>query len=252
MTSMLVESRGDVAVAHMMHGRSNALDLEFCSEIVAALDQLAADRVRAVVLTANGNIFSAGVDLIRLCDDGPDYRARFVAALTRLVHALFSYPIPLVAAVNGHAIAGGCIIACTADRRTMARGPGRIGVPELLVGVPFPTAALEMVRFAVPPQHVQSVVYGGATYSPDAALAIGLIDDVVEPAVLVDHAVAAAARLAALPADVFALTKRQLRAPTLANIQAGAARDREVAATWNDPAAIDRVRDYVARTLKRR
>lgn len=252
MGSIRVERHGDVVVARMMHGKANALDLEFCADIVDTLDELAASSARAVVLTGNGNIFSAGVDLIRLQDGGPDYRDHFVPAISTLVHTLFVFPKPLVAAVNGHAVAGGCVIACTADHRIMARGPARIGVPELLVGLPFPTAALEMVRFVVSPHHLQSVVYGGATYPPEDALAIGLVDELVEPAALVEHASAAATRLGAVPAEVFALTKRELRAPTLANIEAGAARDAEVVPIWKESATLDRVRDYVERTFKRR
>jgi enoyl-CoA hydratase len=250
--SLRLERRDDVVVAQMAHGKANALDLEFCATIVSTLDALAASSARAVVLTGTGSIFSAGVDLLRLCDDGPDYRSRFVPALSELMDALFSFPRPLVAAVNGHAVAGGCLIACTADHRIMTRGSGRIGVPELMVGIPFPTKALEVLRFVVPSQYLQAVVYRGAAYTPDEALAIGLIDEVAEPAALVNAAVAAAARMAALPPDVFALTKRQLRAPALAFMQAGAARDEEIATIWTDPAAIDRVRDYVARTFKRR
>lgn len=250
--SIRLESRDDIVVAHLMHGRANALDLEFCAAIVRSLDEVAASAARAVVLTGHGTIFSAGVDLIRLQQETPHYSERFLPVFSTLVHALFNFPKPLVAALNGHAVAGGWVIACTADHRIMAGGAARIGVPELRVGVPFPTAALEVVRFVVPPQHVQAVVYGGATYSPDHALAIGLIDEIVEPAELLERAVAAAARLGALPADVFALTKRQLRAPTLAAIEAGAARDAEVVGMWQDPATLDRVRDYVARTFKRR
>jgi enoyl-CoA hydratase len=249
--SLRLEQRDDVVLAHMMHGKANALDLEFCTEIIATFDELSATRARAVVLTGNGGIFSAGVDLIRLCDDDDAYRDRFVPALSALLHALFRFPKPLVAAINGHAIAGGCIIACTADHRIMARGPGRIGVPELLVGVPMPTAALEIVRFALPPQRLQTVVYGGATCTADDALAMGLVDELVQPAALIDHAVAAAARMGAYAPDVFALTKRQLRAPAMALIQAGAAHDAEVEPVWKDAATLARIRDYIARTFRR-
>ena len=72
----------------------------------------------------------------------------------------------MVAAINGHAIAGGCVLGCTADYRIMAKQPGRIGVPELLVGVSFPTVALEIMRFAAAPQYFESLIYGGATLDP--------------------------------------------------------------------------------------
>ena len=90
----------------------------------------------------------------------------------------------MVAAVNGHAIAGGCVIARAADARLMAEGAGRIGVPELLVGVPFPAAALEVVRFAVPREKVQSLIYTGRTLSAEEALGAGLVDEVVAPGAL--------------------------------------------------------------------
>jgi enoyl-CoA hydratase len=248
----LEERADDIVVVRMMNGKANALDVEFCTALVHEIEALATGNARAVVLTGSGNIFSAGVDLIRLCDDGPAYRDEFVPRISKLVNALFRFPKPLVAAVNGHAIAGGCIMACTADHRIMARSNGRIGVPELLVGVPLPTTALEVVRFVVPPHHMQAVVYGGATYSADEALAIGLVDEIVEPAVLLDHAVTVAGHLAAYSAEAFALTKRQLRAPALANIAAGADLDAEVLPVWQDAATLTRIRDYIARTFKRR
>lgn len=250
--SLPIQMRGAVAVARMAHGKANALDASFCQTLIESLRALAAGPARAVVLTADGGIFSAGVDLIRLLDGGAEYRAGFVPLISTLVHALFSFPKPLVAAVNGHAIAGGCVIACTADHRIMARGPVRIGVPELLVGVPFPTAALEVVRFVVPAHHLQAVVYGGGTYSPDEALALGLVDELVDPHSLVAQAVEAARRLGELPPQAFALTKRQLRAPTLARIAAGPPVDVEVERTWNEAETLQRVRGYVERTLPRR
>jgi enoyl-CoA hydratase len=250
--SFPIEMRGAIAVARMAYRKANALDTSFCHTLLDGLEALAAGPARAVVLTADGSIFSAGVDLIRLLDGGAEYRAAFVPLLSTLVRALFTFPKPLVAAVNGHAIAGGCVIACTADHRIMARGPARIGVPELLVGVPFPTAALEVVRFVVPAHQVQAVVYGGATCAPDDALAVGLVDELADAHSLLDHAIEAARRLGELPARAFVLTKRQLRGPTLARIEAGAARDVEVEKEWSDAETLRRVRGYVERTLRRR
>ena len=252
MLAISTDRRDDVVVAHMVHGKANVLDVEFCREIISVLDTLAASDARAVVLTGQGNIFSAGVDLIRFQQAGPDYRDLFVPAISQLVVAMLRFPKPLIAAVNGHAVAGGCVMACTADHRVMARGTGRIGVPEVIVGLPYPVAALEAVRFAVPPQQLHAVVYGGATYLPEDALAVGLVDDLVDAVVLVDAALEAAARLATIPTEVFAHVKRALRAPVFANIAAGAEQDREITAVWKTSATLERVRDYVERTFKAR
>ena len=100
--------------------------------------------------------------------------ATFLPAMNQAFEALFAFPKPVVAAVNGHAIAGGCIMACCADYRIMAREPGRIGIPELLVGVPFPVVPLEIVRFATPPQHLQALIYRGLTLTADDALRVRL------------------------------------------------------------------------------
>ncbi len=251
MESIRIETRDGVAVMQMMHGKASTLDLEFCEQLIDTLETLAGS-AHAVVLTGSGSIFSAGVDLIRLQADGPPYIERFVPMITTLVRALFDFPGPLVAAVNGHAVAGGCVMACAADYRVMARGSARIGVPELRVGVPFPAAALEMVRFVVPAHKVQTVVYGGATYLPEEAFELGLIDELADVDGLLERARTIALQLAELPPAAFALTKRQLRAPALERIAAGAANDREVERMWQQPDTLNRIRSYVERTFKPR
>jgi hypothetical protein len=119
------------------------------------LDAAAGSDARAVVLTGAGSIFCAGVDLFRVVDEGADYVRRFLPSLADVIRKLFMLPKPVVAAANGHAIAGGCILVAACDYRLMARGGGRIGVPELLVGVPFPAIALEILRFALAPERMQ-------------------------------------------------------------------------------------------------
>jgi enoyl-CoA hydratase len=250
MESIGIETRGDIAIMRMQRGKASAFDLEFTQAIIDTLASLTNGPAAAVVLTGSGNIFSAGVDLIRLQEGGPSYIQRFVPLLTQLVHALFEFPKPLIAALNGHAVAGGCVIACAADHRIMARGNGRIGVPELLVGLPFPTAALELVRFVVPPQNLASVVYGAETYDADEAMEVGLVDEVCSADDLLERALSAAQRFAALPAPAFALTKRQLHAPVLERIAAGAADDVEAARLWQHPDSLERVRRHVERTFK--
>src|SRR5687768_15235639 len=199
-----------IVTLRLAHGKASALDVELLDGLARVIAEIALDDgVRAVILTGTGSIFSAGVDLFRLTDGGDDYVSRFVPALSRMLLDLFSLPKPLVVAVNGHAIAGGCIFTLTGDYRIMAAGNARIGMPELLVGVPFPPAVLEVVRFSVPPQHLQSLIYTGKTVPPDEALRLGLIDEISES--LLPRATEVATQLAALPSAVFQLVKRQLR-----------------------------------------
>ena len=175
----------------------------------------------------------------------------FLTAMSGAFEALFAFPKPLVAAVNGHAIAGGCVMTACADYRIMAREPGRIGIPELLVGVPFPIVPLEIVRFATPPQHLQTLIYRGLTLTAVDALACGLIDAVADPDRALDEAIAVAESLAAVPLSAFQLTKQLLREPALRRMREGAALDARVRDAWAGEPVLTAVRDYVARTLKR-
>ncbi len=119
----------------------------------------------------------------------------------------------MVAAVNGHAVAGGCILAACADRRLIARGEARIGVTELLVGVPFPPLAFEIMRYVATHKFFPEVIFSAATYPPEEAVKRGLADEIVPPEKLVDLAVENAERLAALRPAAFALTKQAMRQP---------------------------------------
>jgi len=244
--------RGDIAVLTMNHGKANALDIELLAAITAQFEMLRAAPERAVVLTGQGRMFSAGVDLPRLADGGPDYVRRFLPALHRLYHTVFFFPKPVVAAVNGHAIAGGCVLECCADKRIAARENYRIGVTELLVGVPFPAMAFEVMRFATAPQYFADGILTGSTYAPEVALQRGLVDEITEPAALLDRAVAAAETLAALPPRTFEATKRQIRQPAADALERhGPQVDRIAEEIWTSGATIDHIRDYVARTFKK-
>ncbi len=250
----MIESRdeGPVRVLELRHGKANALDLELFGALMEALEEArAAAGCRALVLTATGGIFSAGVDLKRVLAEGPEYLAAFVPRIGEGLARLFSHPQPVVAAVNGHAVAGGCILACACDRRITADGGARIGVPELAVGVPYPSAALEILRFTVGDRALQEVVLTAGTSEVREARRLGLVDEVVPAGELRTRAVAVAAQMAAVAPDTFALTKRQIRQPLLDRLRAPAAAeaDREVERLWLRDDTREAIRSYVERTL---
>jgi enoyl-CoA hydratase/carnithine racemase len=241
-----------VAVLTLMHGKANALDIEFCDAIADRFADLRNSDAKAVVLTGQGKIFSAGVDLKRLSEGGADYIRQFLPTLHRLYEVVFFHPKPVVAAVNGHAIAGGCVLACCADRRLMAREAGRIGVTEILVGVPFPALAFEIMRHATPSYFFSETILSGETFAAETASHRGWVNEVVEPALLMERAMAAARALAALSPAAFAQTKTQIRQPVTERLQAtGKATDKSVTDIWTAPATLAFIRDYVARTLKK-
>jgi enoyl-CoA hydratase len=238
-----------VTVVRFNHGPVSALDLEFLLALRAELAALA-ETDAALVLTGTSSAFSAGVDLLRILDGGPDYVAQFIPALVGAFDDLFAYERPVVAALNGHAIAGGCVIACCADHRLMAQGRGRIGVPEQLVGVAFPAVALAAVRYATGDVGVADLVNSGATLLPDEAQRRGLVDEVVPEAELLDRAIAKAEHLAAIPPLTFAHTKRTLRDRYWTEVETtGRQRDAEMLEVWKSPATLAAMTDYVKKTL---
>jgi len=242
------EDHGDVLLLRLAHGKASALDLELLDELCKAMDEFEAGDARACVLTGTGSIFSAGVDLKRLVDGGADYIDAFLPALDRAISRLLFCDRPLVTACNGHAIAGGCLVACCGDRRLGARGKGRVGVPELAVGVPFPPLAVELVRFSVGPRNLQRALYDAVVYSMEDALELGFLDELVEAEELEQRAIETARRLAAIPPSSFAFTKQKtrevLRGPGLDL----AARD-EALALWQSEEIASALSEYVARTL---
>ena len=239
-----------IAVLTLRHGKANALDIELCDALSARFQELRTSTAKAVVISGQGRMFCAGVDLKRLSEGGADYIRQFLPALHRLYDTVFFHPKPVVAAINGHAIAGGAVLACCADRRIMGRESGRIGVTEMLVGVPFPALAFEIVRFAVPARHLSEFTLSAATYTSDEAVQRGWIDEVAEPDELMEDALAVARELALLSPPAFAQTKSQIRQAVSERMAAsGEATDKAVTDIWTAPATLAHIRDYVARTL---
>ena len=244
---MLTSELNDgILTSTLAHGKANALDLELCQAAQREFERAAeSNDVRAVVLTGTGSIFSAGVDLPRLISDGRNYVQSFVESLDAMLRTLFLFPKPVIAAINGHAIAGGAIMAFACDYRLMSGG--RIGVPEALVGVPFPPIALEVVRFAVPRQHLQSMLYLCWTIECDEAKSRGIIDEVVTADDLLIRSRMIARQFADIAPDAFRLTKLQIRDPFV-----GENAPKEIVDLWAAPETHDRIRAYLAKTIKKK
>ena len=249
---LTINTHEGIACVQLAHGKVNAFDRELMNGWISQLDVLEKADCSAVVLTGSGSIFSAGVDLRRLSEGGRDYIQEFLPLLAEAFFKTFTFPKPLVAAVNGHAIAGGCILACACDYRVMAEGAGRIGAPELSVGVPFPSMALEILRLTLPAHRLQTMIYRGMTCTPNEALENGFVDELAPPDALQGRALAMAGRLGGVPRASFALTKRLIRQPSRDRvIRYMRSIDEEVQEAWLSPAVQSAVHDYVERTLRK-
>ncbi len=161
---------------------------------------------------------------------------------------LFLFPKPVVAAVNGHAIAGGCILAFQADLRLMAEGSFKIGLNEIQLGLALPPFVVETFRGRLVPGALERMSSEGPLFSSEEALTISLVDEVVAPAELENRAFERASQLATLPSAAFAESKRLLREPTARRIEESRRKDADRwIDLWFSPDAQRRIGDVVAR-----
>jgi enoyl-CoA hydratase/carnithine racemase len=184
----------------------NALSTELMNWLV---DRLAEARGEPVFLTGAGDAFSAGLNLKEVASLDEPGMTRFLGTLERMVHAVFTYPGPVVAWINGHAIAGGCIVALACDHRLVTSNPrARIGLNEVPLGLRFPPRTWRLVRHRVPAHAIDRVVLEGGLYAPETALRLGLVDEIV---VSEAEARAFAERIAACPPRAYVAAKSALR-----------------------------------------
>jgi enoyl-CoA hydratase/carnithine racemase len=208
-----IEERGDVAVVRIDRPPANAMDAQLLADCHAVLEELAASGPGAVVLTGREGFFSAGVDLkLAPTLDAAGQRTA-VEGINQLFLGWYEFPRPVVCAVNGHAIAGGLILALCGDYR-VGDGQGKLGLTELRAGIGYPLAAMGIVKAELSPATVRVLALGADLVEQPRALELGLLDELAEPDDLLDRALELAAGYGALPRGVYARVQDQVRGDT--------------------------------------
>ena len=211
MRYVTIDARGDVAVLTVARPPANALNLELLADGVAALAELEADPPAAVVLTGSGRFFCSGADLREVPDLPPDDQARMARGVNELFAGWHGFPRPLVCAVNGHAVAGGLILALCGDYRVGAAS-GRYGLTEVKVGIPYPSEAIRVVQAELAPPAARRLVLLGELFDAATAAGFGIFDEVLADGDVLPRAIDVAEQFAALPPRTFEIVKQQLRA----------------------------------------
>jgi enoyl-CoA hydratase len=206
-----IETREDVALVTVARPPANALNPELLADGLAVLDALRADPPPALVITGIGRFFCSGADLREVPALPPDGQAEMARRVNRLFEGWHTFPRPVVCAVNGHAVAGGLILALCGDYRV---GPtsGRFGLTEVKVGIPYPSEAMAVVHAELAPSVARRLVLLGELFDSAAAAGFGIFDEVVADDEVVERAVEVAQQFAALPPRTFEVVKQQLRA----------------------------------------
>ena len=225
---------GGTAVLALASNKVNALDREVLQEIAAFVEYCEQNaEVSALVLTGEGSVFSAGVNVTEVLANEKSYSSELLIDLEHAVLGLFRCAKPTVVAINGSAIAGGCLLACACDKRLIAE-EARIGVTELQVGVAFPAATVELLRYTCGPR-AEQLMFDAQLLNAEEACRSGLAHKAVPRAELQAAAMAEAEQLASRDARAYALAKEAARRSTLSAFEEGRRQlDHRVHEQWQD------------------
>lgn len=218
---MLVESRdvGDgVRILMLNRPPANAINAEFLSALGAQCKQAHQDQnVRAVIVQGNGKFFSGGLDL-KEAAAGTNRVGNLAGSQDDGLFMLWTLPKPTVAMINGHAIAGGAIIALACDFRITYAGPQRFGLNEVAIGLAFPRGAFEIARLGLSTEQLRWTMLEAGLFEAGRARQMGIVDEIVEPERLEAHCIELAKRLGANGRLAYAHTKRRIQAEAIARV----------------------------------
>lgn len=228
---MQLEFQDRVALLRMKAGKANAMNAAFLGGMEGLLDELDASPAGALVLTGSGSTFCAGLDMVELSALDRGELGEWMERLHDLLLRLFGHPRPVVAALNGHAIAGGCVLALQADWRVLAENGARMGLTETRLGVGLPAVATEALRVQLPADVLLPVALEGGLFEPEEALHLGLVHEILPAGEVEARALERAGELADIPPPGWSHVKRAIRAPAIERVQANRAGDLEL---WLD------------------
>ncbi len=218
MRHVSIESHESTAIVRIDRPPANALDPQLLEDAIDAVAELERSAPEAVVLVGRDGFFSAGLDLNLVPTLDESSQREMIMGVNRMVAAWYGFPRPVVAAVNGHAVAGGLVLALCADYRVGSQ-QGKLGLTETRVGVPYPANALAVVTAELSPPVARLLVLRAHLIEPRDALAFAVVDEITARDAVLARALEIAAELGDMPSDAYATVKGQLRGPVLAAMQ---------------------------------
>jgi enoyl-CoA hydratase/carnithine racemase len=203
-----------LATLILSRNKVNALNGEMIEQLQKSLFQIESDsEINAIIITGENKFFSFGFDIPHFLSFAKKEFSEFLNLFTDFYTYLFTYPKPVVAAINGHAIAGGCMLALACDKRIMVEGKAKISLNEITFGASVFSGSTEMLRFCVGSRNATNILYSGSMYSTEEAFAMGLVDEVTSENELIEKASKMALGLGEKSAAAFSSLKLLLRKP---------------------------------------
>jgi enoyl-CoA hydratase/carnithine racemase len=213
-----LELTNGIAVIVLDRPPANALNLALVTALREAHERACREGALAIVVTGRPGMFSGGLDVPELLPQPRAAIAEFWLAFFHLNRALAASPVPVIAALTGHAPAGGAVLALHCDYRIGARGPFRIGLNEVAVGLPIPDCIMRTLEHVLGARIAQRLAMTAELVTMDEAPALGLVDELAAPEELLARAQALAVRLAQLPPLALNRTRRVARAGLVASL----------------------------------
>lgn len=224
--SVSITVDGGLATVRLDREHGNAINADMVDGLLTACRELSTDSgVRGVMLASVRSLFCPGLDLRELIHYDRAAIDEFMASFSEAVLSLFTLPKPLVAALGGHALAGGCLLAVTADRRILRRGC-RVGLNAIRVGLPLPFGMALILREAVHSSRLEEAALLGRNYADEQAVEAGIVHELHDGEGFEAYCREQLERMASREPAAFAITKRYLRAATVDRIRADDARHR--------------------------
>ena len=210
-------TRNDETITvELSRGKVNALNESFVEQIRACFEELEKEpEVRAVVLTGRGKFFSFGFDIPELYEYSKDEFKRFVTKFTDLYTYLFMYPKPVVAALNGHTIAGGCMLATACDYRLMVSGKAKISLNEITFGSTVFAGSVAMLKFLVGGRNAERILGTGDMYDAQTARDMNLVDRISTEEGIDNDSLVVARDFVKSEPEAFYSIKKLLRQPVV-------------------------------------
>lgn len=223
-----LEQRDAITILRLNRPPANAFCLELARQFEAALDSQAVKAAKALVLVGTGRFFSGGLDLKIVPTYSREEQRDFLGVLNCVIGRLYAIPIPVIGAINGHAVAGAFILALTTDYRIGPAGDAQFGLTEARVGIPFPAVPMIVLRAECAPHDVRFTTLFARTFGPEEAHRRGVLDELLPTRAVLDRAIEVARDMASMPSDSYRRVKHQVREAAIAKIQ-------EVIALGADP-----------------
>jgi Delta3-Delta2-enoyl-CoA isomerase len=211
-----LDRKDSVAILTLTRGKVNAIVGNLINELRKNLEALEEDcDIRSIIITGKGKFFSFGFDIPELLHFTKPQFVSFITSFTDLYRYLFLYPKPVVAALNGHTIAGGCMLALACDLRVMATGKARISLNEITLGASVFVGSTEMLRFWTGSAEATKILFSGGMYSAEEAMNLGIVQEATAEENLMAAARKTALEMGSKDPKAFKSIKSLLRTPVL-------------------------------------